>query len=457
MKSLKSSVLILLLISLIAGVSAQAFHPSLEPPVCGDDNKEYLIEEMGESRNSAKNDGDYACTPDPTECFYNATGGSAELYDQTEYADAEEADEEIGRFKQDREYCFDTAETSFGTWWDQDYGDVDGDGSQETCRTNTLYGTRGVRWIDPGYIGSYPNATVGGIDDDWNSYIQDQHDSGVMTGYYESRPWEDSWNLALESPVPTGSNNRTGRPDQERKIDTLGFCAGDDGSEYLVTQRCETGLCETNNSVLGVAGDPNHCVLEGDQVNAVSDAVNNTRSIYGEGELVNIDTGSGTGTMACFGGNWNEEWPISFVRDNVQVPLNYTDRVSFRLINVESETSNFELSLSIPNDDLRAFTTFEKSGTREMTASVPPSSSKTYNLEIRGNKKLSNKEIEIIGSSQDGSLTGSDRTDVSIVNMSDGRTAGRVEERNVPGINWVQLVWLMLTASALYLTVLFRG
>lgn len=92
-----------------------------------------------------------------------------------------------------------------------------------------------------------------------------------------------------------------------------------------------------------------------------------------------------------------------------------------------------------------------------MTASVPPSSSKTYNLEIRGNKKLSNKEIEIIGSSQDGSLTGSDRTDVSIVNMSDGRTAGRVEERNVPGINWVQLVWLMLTASALYLTVLFRG
>jgi uncharacterized protein YkuJ len=429
---------------------------SLERPVCGDDQSEYLIEEMGESRNSVQGDGDYACTPDRSECFYNSTDSEAKLYDQGQYAETEEPDEEVGRFKQDEEYCYRTSDVDFGTWWDQDYGDVNGDGTQETCRTNTLWGTEGVRWMDRNYVETHPEAVKGGIDDDWNTFLENEHDSGTMSGYYDSKPWKDSYSTG-ETPVPTGSNNRSSRPGQERKIDTKGFCGGDDGAEYLLRQRCETNLCETDNDIVGVADDPDKCILEGDQVNAVESVVNNNRDIYSEGDLVELNGGSDV--MACFGGTWNNEWPVTFIRDQVDVPLGNEDRISFRVINVEGDASTFDLELSFPDtdagNDIDALTNFEKSGSNEMTVTVAASSSQTFNLRVRGNREVPNyQEVELTADSQDASLEGSDRVDVKITNTTGTSNASGVQTQDVPGMTWYQLVWLMMMASAFYFMML---
>jgi hypothetical protein len=316
-------------------------------------------------------------------------------------------------------------------------------------------------------VEDHPHAVTGGIDDDWNSYLEEQHGTGAMTGVYTSKPWnKTSWDPG-ESPVPTGSNNRTDRPDQERKIDTKGFCGGDDGAEYLVRQRCETDLCSTSNNVVGVADDPEKCMLEentsvsgGVDVGGGQDGRIN-RDIYEEGSLVNVDTGAGSEVMACFDGTWNNQWPVTFVRDNVTVPLGYEDRVSFRLINVESEASTFDLELSFPagddGNDLDALTTFEESSSNELTTTVAASSSQTYNLRVRGNRKLDPTEVELIAESQDGSLEGSDIAEIEINNVTGPSNASAAQTRDVPGMTSIQLMWLMMMASALYFTLLFRS
>ncbi|MFB6100928.1 MAG: hypothetical protein ABEK16_06695 [Candidatus Nanohalobium sp.] len=437
----------------------------LEPPMCGDDRKEFFVEEMGESVNSKQYNGRYACADARNVCpnfGEYAQDKGKRIYSTTEYVNADEPDEDVGRLKLDREMCLKDNSIEQPKWYDQDYGWVNTPtGRVQTCRENNLYGPVGVRWITPEYVNNHPNAVTGGIDDDWNAYLE-QEEADNQEDSIISRPWKESWTTG-ETSVPTGSNNRTepnsngnSRNQMERKVATLGFCGGDDSAEYLITQRCNTDLCSTDNSVKGVAGDPDKCILEGSRVNAVSAEVNQERDIYDEGETVRVDRGSETEVMACFDGVWQDKWPVNFLRDDVTVPLGGEDLVAFQVINVEDEASTFELELSIPNNDLRSFTSFDKTGTKEMTTTVAASSSKTFNVRIRGVKEVNPAQIEIIAESQDGSLEGSDTMQVSIKNMSINNQAVSGQTRDVPGIGTMQILWLALIASTFYFLTLSR-
>jgi hypothetical protein len=410
----------------------------LEPPMCGDDRKEFLLEELGESTKSALYDGAYACASRRDVCVDMSS--SPRIVESGTYQQTDEPDENVGRLKNDEEFCGKQPSDNQNLWYDQDYGHLDDDGVQETCKENTLYGEQGVRWISSSYVNNHPNAVTGGIDDDWNAYLEGEHNRGDKSDKYTSSPDQSSWG-AGESPVPTGSPNKT--------IDTLGFCGGDDASEYLVTQRCETDLCSTDNSIKGVAGDPDKCVLDQAEVDGVS---GDERDLYSEGDKVDVDTGSDVKTIACYDGRWYNKWPVVFFRDEAAVPLDSTDRLSFQVINIQNEELTFDLQLSTANDRLDSLSVFDKTGSDEMTVTVPSSSSSTYNVRVEGNREVTPaKEIELQAESIDGGLEGYDTIDVSVENMSAGEP-GEVysDSRDVPGIGGIQVLAMMMLASVFY-------
>jgi hypothetical protein len=138
-----------------------------------------------------------------------------------------------------------------------------------------------------------------GIDDSLNQYL-DNH--GVSK--YDSNP--DTYSGGGdETPVPTGVIEGVNITNQTA---SKGFCAGDDESEYYRVQRCSTDLCETDTSIKGVAGDPDKCLLDQGEVSGVS---GNERILYDEGDNVTVSFSSNSETMACFGGVWHDEWPIT--------------------------------------------------------------------------------------------------------------------------------------------------
>jgi len=77
-----------------------------------------------------------------------------------------------GRLKQDEEFC-DTNEDGQGTWYDQDF--KQGERDDQYCRENSLYGEDGKRWFDSDYIQEHPYTVVGGIDDSWNDYMEQNY------------------------------------------------------------------------------------------------------------------------------------------------------------------------------------------------------------------------------------------------------------------------------------------
>ena len=422
-----------------------------EQPMCGDDQLEFLIEEMGESATPDSINGRYACTASKDNCVTFAS--EPHVAEIEEYRNTEEPDENVGRLKQDQEICLKDVANEQSKWWDQDYGDVDGDGTQDTCDVNNLYSAEGVRWIDSNYVTTHPNAVTGGIDDDWNEYIQTEYDSG-RTDRHVSLPDQNSWNFGSESPVPSGS-----RAVGNDSIATLGFCGGDDDGEFLVTQECNSNLCTTNRSVLGVAKNPDSCVIDEDTLRY--DTSVDERTVFEPGAEIDVNLGSQTRTMTCFNNNWFDKYPVVFNRDKVNVPFGDSSTVSFHLINVRQEATTFEVELLNPfTDDPSAFqyTQFVEESGDSFETTVPAESSQTYNLRIQGSNKAigdssspSDDELTVRATAINSDMRGEDSTTVEVVqNNATNSSIGRTEPQSVPGIGAVQIMAIILLSTAVF-------
>jgi len=441
-----------------AGGAEDSYLDYHEPAMCGDDQREYLLEEIGESTNSEKFQGRYSCADDYEYCTYRGTSGR-KIFEREETINTEEDTEEEGRLKDDAEVCAQRPglESTSMTrdydvtpmWYDQDYANsIGGTGDisvpeQNLCRENTLYGNIGVRWIDKDYIQSHPHAVTGGIDDSWNPELERRGHPSL-----DSRPDQDTYaGNVIENgvtPVDTGTLG-----DQVADTTTMdyGFCAGDDASEYLVYQQSESRFLETDNSILGAAESPRSCVLENSQL----DNADEERRLYEEGERVEFEVGDGSNQqIACFNGAWWGDWPVVFLEDEVTASLGETRYTSFRVINPEASSREFELSLNIGNDQMDQLTTFASTGSNEMNTTVPARSSRTFDVEIRGNREISQNQIELQGESRRGDLEGYDQLQAEIVD--NGGTAGNTqgEVRDVPGLGLIQIIFMSLVGAATY-------
>ena len=226
------------------------------------------------------------------------------------------------------------------------------------------------------------------------------------------------------------------------------FCGGDDDSEYLRVQRCNSDLCGTDTDVVGMANDPDKCILDEEQVSGVS---GNDRPIYDEGDEVEV---AGE-IMACYGGRWQDEWPIQFLRDKANVTSGTQGIVAFQVVNVgEERTFNLELFFNGPqSNEMDERTVFRDTGTNEMRVTVEGQTAKTYDLEVNaeGADPMDPTEVVVYGESLDGALNGSDNSTVRILNGSTTPDNVTGQEReDVPGITLIQILWIMMTASAVF-------
>lgn len=422
--------------------------PLLEPPLCGDDRKEFLMEELGESTKSERLDGAYACADSRDVCVDMSASGS-KIFSVGATQQTDEIDENVGRLKNDEEVCaqLDASEKvgqstpdDVPLWYDQDY-------TESLCQNqNNLYGLAGLRWIPESEIRNHPHAFTGGIDDDWNERFQQMWQRGAITENYTSRPNKNSWDFSRESPVPTGSINQS-RDEKNTSIATLGFCGGDDEGEFLITQRCNTQYCETDNSVKGVADNPNNCILDGSKYPEVS---NNIRDLYNPGDKVDFTFSGDTKTISCYDGVWYGDWPVVFNRDQVNVVSGQTRYVTFKIINVENRQVSYDVQLSPGANINDAWVSFRQNGT-EFETTLPAQSSKEFNVEIYGgDTSVDNAEIEVIASSKDGDISGFDRVEVDIVPAANSPAGQQGSSRNVPGIGLLQVVVLMMLAGTVY-------
>ena len=422
-----------------------------ERPICGDDQLEFLVEEMGESVNPAKNDGRYACLDSKDRCVTFASDDP--VTDINEYKQAGEPDEDLGRLKNDREYCMKDRSDEQPKFWDQDYGDVNGDGTQDTCNVNNLYGSESIRWIDESYVKTNPHAVTGGIDDDWNEYLEQQNGLGRETRYI-SEPNQDSWNFNAESPVPSGA-----RAVGNESIATQGFCAGDDEGEFFVTQQCNTNLCETDREVVGVSKNPGSCVIDEDKIAYDLDV--DERTIFEPGSEVEVDLGSETRTMTCFNNYWFDEYPVVFNQDDIQVPFGESSTVSFHLINVRDSSTSFEVEMIDPltdNPSAYQHSTFLGQSGDSFETTIGPQSSKTYNINIEGSNRAigdsstaSEDDLTVRASAVNSDMRGEDFTTVEVVeNNASNTSVGRSEPQSVPGVGPVHLIAMIVISSAVF-------
>ncbi|WP_347720265.1 hypothetical protein [Candidatus Nanohalovita haloferacivicina] len=424
--------------------------PLLEPPMCGDDRREYLLEEMGESKRSIAGDGKYACADSQDVCVDTSAEGR-KIFEREEYRQTDEPDEDFGRAKNDKEVCAMVDDDEVARWYDQDF-------KERLCRENTVYGPEGIRWFSEGQIAEHPAAFKGGIDDDFNQFIEEQRAlKGETSRNIDSRPeqtFTSSNSLGSTSPVPTGSTDQRNGVTNDT-IATPGFCGGDDDSEYLVTQDCVTSLCDTNNSVVGVASNSEACILDGEHYSEVGTS---KRKLYQPGAQIDFDLGGDTRVISCYGGSWYEEWPVVFRKDKVQVPRGSSRLAQFQLINVENTelTFNVELrdSTSTPwNDPWSFFSQDESTKSDTFQVTLGPESSRTYTMSLYGgNQNVDNTQLTVYAESEDGTITGSDSIRVNVtepINQTISSTQGSGEA--VPGIGLTQIVVLMLLSSTAYL------
>lgn len=427
-----------------------------EPPVCGDDHKEFLIEEQGESPNSVETTGRWACGTDYEQCV-SRTDGSYAIYDHGDYLNTKEDGEDVGRLKQDDEVCDlrlgESTDDIHGTWYDQDY-------SERYCRDNGLYGSVGVQWIGQSYISNHPLTVVQGVDDSWNDYMGDY-----------SRESLKSDSLAAElnnthTPVPTGTNSdRVGVPNGS--MSDYGFCGGDDESEYIIFQDSETDLVDSDQSVYGVSQSPGACVLDNSQLQNIDSSdlnypgkspsqLQDERMLYDEGDTLTFESANTERTIACYDGRWWSGWPIVFLEDTATVNLGDTGYTSFRVINPQSSEKTFDLLINPKGsmdtiETIEQTTTFESSGNDQMTVSVEGESTKTFRLEIRANKVFnttgSSGGVEVYAESQDGSLDGTDQVNIAV---DDGSTSSTGQSRTIPGLTFIQLAVIAAISSLIF-------
>lgn len=420
-----------------------------EPPACGDDHKEYLIEELGATINSFNKTGGYACSGRRDVCVAR-NGGSKAVYRHGDLVNTEEAVENFGTAKTDKEIC-ETEESEygpFGVWYDQDY-------NKEYCQANDLYGNLGIRWINASYIDNHPYSVLEGVDDDLNPYLYRRGEAK-----YTSTQGSTAY-VSGETPVPTGkmtnrsvgqyySNKTTWTPPSNYLNLTVskGFCGGDDEGENLIVQRSSTSLVKTNYSVKAIASSADDCVLDGANYPGISDT---NRRIYSSGDEVTVDLGSSTRKISCYGGTWYENWPVLFRNDNVSVQEETERQISFQLINVQSTETEFQVDL-LADTPMEPYTEFTQGGAT-FTATLPAQTSQSYSIDLYGsNSSLPLQNVTVQAEATSGNIKGNDTATVNIVdrlNTSTGGTA-RQQASEVPGIGGIQMLIMMLLASMMY-------
>lgn len=444
----------------------------LQQSMCGDDQTEYLIEEIGEINNSERFVGNYACTTTNDVC-YDSQANQRRIFSTGTYRETDDYTEYQGRTKLDNEYCQEYSwddgrftgiaiqQDNFPGWYDQDF-------RTEYCKANTLFQEKGVRWIDNNYVDNNPHAVTGGIDDDWNTYVSEKIGSVSSVSPYTSQPENDNW-VGMQSPVPTGTNGD--------EIATLGFCGGDDNAEYLVTQDCVTGACNSNNDVIGVASDPDTCVADGDTITSnmndvqsvdYEDDSGNWQSMTGiesrrlvpEGRSIRLNYGGDARELTCFAGSFLEDWPVIFQEDSITVPYGETATSTFRLVNPDEQEVTYTVELdtttasSVSGAGLESFTSIvDQDGQTQFNVDVPARSAETYQVQVRGgNDQIddpSNNYVQIYAESNDGRITGSDSLGVEVVQTpATGGGAQGTSPNEVPGIMPVQVIMLVITAAA---------
>ena len=437
-----------------------------EAPMCGDDQREYLLEEIGESTNSEKFNGRYACADSYEYCVFRGKTGR-KIFEREETVNTDEDTEQEGRLKLDDEVCAQRPglESTSMTrdfditpiWYDQDYAnEISGTGDinvpdQNLCRENNLYGPSGARWINKDYIQDYPNSVTGGIDDSWNPELERRGHPSL-----ESRPDQSTYSNNIidngNTPVDTGTlGSKVARP---TNMD-YGFCGGDDSSEYLIYQDSQTDLVETDQEVIGVASDPNSCVLENSRV--VNSEDGGVRDLYEEGESVSFDSGDTRRTIQCFDGQWWGEWPIVFYEDVSRFDLGETGFIPFMVINPTDESRELNLDLNPrgpESEDINQITSFESTGGDEMVLTVPAESSVTQRLEISANREIDttgqdSQHIAVIGESTNGNLDGEDRVDL-VVEANDG-TGSSSNIRDIPGLTFIQIIFIALVSTMMFI------
>ncbi|MFB6199800.1 MAG: hypothetical protein ABEJ83_02895, partial [Candidatus Nanohaloarchaea archaeon] len=425
-------------------------HPYIEqePQVCGDDSREFLLEELGESPNSRHSRGRWACGTNRADCVSRADNGNA-VYRHGDYIDTSEKGEDYGRYKKDKEVCDlrtsgdITTMDRYGTWYDQDL-------TRTYCRENILYGNKGVRWVPFSYTKKYPHAVKQGVDDDLNPLLAEEYRNNASLDMIKSTQGDVSeFKSSGGTPIPTGMAKNKDVPrygnDAENNVATKGFCGGDDGSEYLVTQDCKTRLCETKRQVQGVAKNPGSCVFDGDDSRLTpQDPDNRKRKLYQEGESIVFDINQDQRIM-CFGSNWYEDWPIVLDTNNVTVPYGGSTTVSLRVINVENQERTFRLKM-FEQSSPSAFTVSRFVGRGNPSKiTVPPTSSKQFMIEVQGSVKSlpdSKDNLTISGEAVSGDAYSEDYLNVQIVDQINKSSVK--QPKNVPGLSPIYLSLLVL-------------
>jgi hypothetical protein len=442
----------------INGPEQDNTNQQLEPPMCGDDSNEYLFEQSGESPNSGLYNGVYACVSDRSYCVYTENGQTQIVDASTDpYRNTHEPDEDEGRFKQDEEVCIRRTGATVDPqayWWDQDYGDTDGDGLQDTCRVNNLFGAEGVRWFPSDYVNEYPFAVTGGIDDDINQLIKD---STTSSQTFESTPEQfksssepQGWE-STKTPVPTGTT--------ETQVATKGFCGGDDGSEYLATQVCRTDVCKTRKSHFGVAATQGACVYDGrkaahEDVPQPQSAENQKRKIHQPGDSITLDYNQAV-EITCVEGAWYRSGPIVFNKNTVDVPFGSSNTVGFQVINLGTETRTYNVELlDTKTARFASFSGEEQPGSFEV--SLEPKESEAYQVKIRGAKEDLNGDenspdkVRVRATAQSFETTRTDdiTAQITFPDEEGQQPGGQQDTESVPGIGIVQIAVLLLVATA---------
>ena len=432
------------------------------PPLCGDDQREYLIEEIGESAHSERYEGRFSCADSYDVCTYRGVTGE-KIFERGEMVNTDEPGEESGRLKQDEEVCIqrpgdderDYSLTQSGKtinydpvpeWYDQDYAnnitmssvdpDIDNPDSipdyQNICRENTLWEALGVRWIDKDYIEEYPNAVTEGVDDSWNPRMDQR---GFPS--FETNVGTFSGDIDIDNngvPVVPGreGTDRVAAPTNME----YGFCGGDDASEYLIYQESETRYLESDMDVIGVASDPDACVLENDRLENSED--NGRRDLYDEGDRVSFTVGDGSQReVACFGGAWWSEWPVVFLEDRIEMQVGETRYQSFHLINPQDTQKTYDLNLTFDSRQLNTYTEFAESGSNDMRVTLPPQQRKTYDIKIKARDTLEEKDVTLNAEALTGDIQGSDSL---TVNITESELTPSQGTSSVPGLNPLQLI-----------------
>lgn len=427
-----------------------------EPPVCGDDHKEYLVEELGESANSMNRSGSFACSGRRDVCVARH-GGQYAVYRDGDRVETDEASEDFGRSKNDIEICETQRDsTRFGVWYDQDY-------SRNYCQANTLYGDMGVRWINSTFIDNHPYAAIEGIDDDINPYLYNR-------GRYNFTSTQGDVSYSSgETPVPTGRNTSRNvakyyseyrnNPDSvynsnlKDLVVSKGFCGGDDSDENLIVQKSSTSLISTNYSVKAIADDSSDCVLDGGNYPSKVPA-HDDRKVYSSGEKVTVDLGPTERKISCYAGQWHADWPVVFLSENVTVDSGSTGTAEFQVINVQDTETQFEVTLDVPTR-LEPHTEFSQGGV-QFTTTLPAGETNIYSVDIFGiNASVDSAEINVTAEATGSGIRGYDTTTLDIVNeinRTSGIAGANQTTSEVPGIGFMQLLFLAAAGYLYYLS-----